>query len=124
MLKKLNYIKRKKMEDFKVRMLDEVCTLETKIHDLEKFITTADVFNNLSWKVRISTRLQLFFMRRYYFWLSQRIGLLCSQGDVEDYTNHTATPAEAEPVAELATEIVAKKVNKSKKKAKKKASNE
>lgn len=111
------------MEDFKVRMLDEACSLETKINALETFVNTDDVFTALSWKVRVATRLQLFFMNRYYFWLVQRINLLCTQADFEDYAHRITTPAEVEPVVEVTAEPV-KKTNKSKKRAKKKVSNE
>lgn len=109
------------MEDFKVRMLDEAEALWAKIIDLEKFVTTSDVFTNLSWKVRMATRFQLFMMRRYYFWLSHRISLLCTPEDITEYTTPVATVEE--PVAEIAAEAP-KKTNKPKKKTKKKVSNE
>ena len=105
------------MEDFKVRMLDEANSLWAKINNLEKFLTTNE-FANLSWKVRISTRLQLFVMRRYYFWLSQRINLLCTPEDIAEYNNPVVVATEA------AVEVEAPKKVKSKKKSKKKVSNE
>jgi hypothetical protein len=108
------------MEDFKVRMLDEAEALWAKIIDLEKFVTTSDVFTNLSWKVRMATRFQLFMMRRYYFWLSHRISLLCTPEDITEYTTPVAVE---EPVIEIAAEAP-KKTNKPKKKTKKKVSNE
>lgn len=108
------------MEDFKVRMLDEAEALWAKIIDLEEFVTTSDVFTNLSWRVRITTRFQLFMMRRYYFWLSHRISLLCTPEDITEYTTPVAVE---EPVVEIASETP-KKNNKPKKKTKKKVSNE
>lgn len=108
------------MEDFKVRMLDEAEALWAKIIDLEKFVTTSDIFTNLSRRVRMTTRFQLFMMRRYYFWLNHRISLLCTPDDITEYTTPVTTIEE--PV-----EIIAeapKKANKSKKKSKKKVSNE
>lgn len=108
------------MEDFKVRMLDEAEALWAKIINLEKFVTTSDVFTNLSWKVRMATRFQLFMMRRYYFWLSHRISLLCTSDDITEYTTPVATVEE--PVEVIAE--APKKASKSKKKSKKKVSNE
>lgn len=108
------------MEDFKVRMLDEAEALWAKIIDLEEFVTTSDVFTNLSWRVRMTTRFQLFMMRRYYFWLSHRISLLCTPEDITEYTTPVAVE---EPVVEIAAETP-KKNNKPKKKTKKKVSNE
>lgn len=108
------------MEDFKVRMLDEAEALWAKIIALEKFVTTSDVFTNLSWRVRMATRFQLFMMRRYYFWLSHRISLLCTPEDITEYTTPVAVE---EPVVEIAAETP-KKNNNPKKKTKKKVSNE
>ena len=108
------------MEDFKVRMLDEAEALWAKIINLEKFVTTSDAFTNLSWRVRMATRFQLFMMRRYYFWLSHRISLLCTPDDITEYT--TPVAAVEEPVEVIAE--APKKTSKPKKKTKKKVSNE
>ena len=59
-------------------------------------------------------------MRRYYFWLSHRISLLCTPEDITEYTTPVAVE---EPVVEITAETP-KKNNKPKKKTKKKVSNE
>lgn len=79
------------MEDFKVRLLDEVCILEDKIHKLEAFVTNKETFSKLSFKLRVATRLQLFFMRHYSLCLAQRIDMVCTPDDIADY----ATPQTA-----------------------------
>ena len=79
------------MEDFKVRLLDEVCILEDKIHKLEAFVTNKETFSQLPFKLRVATLLQLFFMRHYYLCLVQRINMLCTPEDIAYY----ATPQTA-----------------------------
>lgn len=79
------------MEDFKVRLFDEVCILEDKIHKLTAFVTNKETFSKLSFKLRVVTRLQLFFMRHYYLCLAQRMDMVCTPEDIAYY----ATPQTA-----------------------------
>lgn len=72
------------MEDYKIRLLDEIHELQERINRLEVFILTAE-FKKLAWMLKISTKLQLFFMRRYYFWLGQRIDLIISTNEIAEY---------------------------------------
>ena len=72
------------MEDYKFRLLDEVTYLDGKMASLENFITS-DNFKQLKWRTRIHLRIQLFYMRRYYFWLVQRMSYTCSPQELEEY---------------------------------------
>lgn len=101
------------MEDFKVRMIDEAAALNDKIMALEGFIYCNDEFFDLPWKRRVAMRLQLFYMRRYYFWLSKRINWLCSTSDIKEITNPEPVAPMAEPVE--ATETKAPKKTKKRK---------
>ena len=102
------------MEDYKVRMIDEAAALNDKIMALEGFIYCNDEFFDLPWKRRVAMRLQLFYMRRYYFWLSKRINWLCSASDIKEITNPEPVAPVAEPVVE-ATETKAPKKTKKRK---------
>jgi hypothetical protein len=101
------------MEDYKYRLISESEDLDKKIASLEVFITT-DEFRKLKWKIRMHLRLQLFFMRRYFFWLAQRMMYTCTIDDYNEYRAIVDTTNAAENT----------KKPKSKKKPKKKKSNE
>lgn len=101
------------MEDFKFRLLDEVTYLDEKMSSLEKFVDTPD-FKILKWKTRMHLRMQLFYMRRYYFWLAQRMAYSVSTDDMEEYAR-TKFPA---PTTDK------KSKTKNKKNSKKKKNNE
>jgi hypothetical protein len=108
------------MEDFKVRMLDELKSLQEKIGNLEKFICTDTKFKDLNFKHRTSLRVQVFFMRQYAFWLSTRIGWWLTPEDLEEYNTPTTPLLVDEPVSE----VVAEKKPKVKRKARKNTKHE
>lgn len=87
------------MEGYKGRLYDEIFSLEERIHNLENFVNDSVLFNTLSWKLRIATRLQLFFMRRYYFWLANRVSMILTKEDIEYYS--TPVDKVLEPTAEV-----------------------
>lgn len=87
------------MEDFKVRMFEELKSLQEKIFALEKFVYTDEKFKNLAFKHRMSLRIQLFYMRKYSFWLSTRIGWYTTKEDLEEYYNPTCPLLVDEPIA-------------------------
>ena len=103
------------MEDFKVRLMDEAQMLWEKIMGLEDFISTRDEYRAFTFKQKFAMRMQLFFMRRYYFWLCDRISWHCTTEELEEYTTKVETPAVAEPV----TEVTVDKKPKTKRKTKK-----
>lgn len=92
------------MEDYKVRLMDEAQVLYEKIMSLEDFITTRDEYQEFTFKQKFAMRMQLFFMRRYYFWLCNRISWHCTTEDFEEYTTKVETPAVTEPVVEVTVE--------------------
>lgn len=108
------------MEDFKVRLMDEAQMLWEKIVALEDFITTRDEYKEFTFKQKFAMRIQLFFMRRYYFWLCNRISMHCTLAEVEEYNTPTPTLLVDEPVAE----VVAEKKPKVKRKTKKNTKHE
>lgn len=108
------------MEDFKVRMMDEAQALWNKIMSLEDFISTRDEYRAFTFKQKFAMRMQLFFMRRYYFWLCNRISWHCTTEDIEEYTNPAPIMIE-EPVT---TEAVTEKKPKVKRKSKKNTKHE
>jgi hypothetical protein len=107
------------MENFKVRMLDEAGYISEKIGALEKFIEEDEKFTALSFKRRLAMRIQLFYMRRYYFWLATRIGWLCTTEDLVEYSTPVVKQEDAEPIVE-----VVDKKPKVKRRAKKDKNNE
>lgn len=72
------------MEDYKIRLLDEVTYLDEKMASLEKFVYTPE-FKALKWKTRCHLRIQLFYMKRYYFWLAHRMSYSINTDDMEEY---------------------------------------
>lgn len=102
------------MEDYKYRLISESEDLDKKIANLEVF-TTTDEFRKLKWKIRMHLRLQLFFMRRYFFWLAQRMMYTCTIADYNEYLR---------AILDTANDVESIKKPKSKKKPKKKKSNE
>lgn len=108
------------MEGFKVRLMDEVLMLWDKIVALEAFITTSDEYKEFTFKQKFAMRMQLFFMRRYYFWLCLRISMHCTAAEVEEYTNPAPVVKSEEPT----TEVVVEKKPKVKRKAKKNTKHE
>ena len=104
------------MEDYKVRLLDESQALWGKIMSLEDFIATRDEYQEFTFKQKFAMRMQLFFMRKYYFWLCNRISWHCTTEDLEEYVN----PAPIIKVEEsVAADTLAEKKPKVKRKAKK-----
>lgn len=87
------------MEGYKGRLYDEILSLEERIHNLENFVNDLVLFKTLSWKLRMATRLQLFFMRRYYFWLANRVNMILTKEDIEYYS--TPVNKTTEPVTEV-----------------------
>lgn len=108
------------MEGFKVRLMDEAQALWNKIMSLEDFITTRDEYQEFSFKQKVAMRMQLFFMRRYYFWLCNRISMHCTTEEVEEYINPAPVIKAEEPV----TEVVVEKKPKVKRKARKNTKHE
>lgn len=92
------------MEGFKVRLMDEAQMLWEKIVGLEDFIATRNEYQEFTFKQKFAMRMQLFFMRRYYFWICNRISMHCTLTDVEEYSTPTSTLLVDEPVAEIAVE--------------------
>lgn len=109
------------MEDYKVRLMDEAQMLYEKIMSLEDFITTRDEYQEFTCKQKFAMRMQLFFMRRYYFWLCNRISWHCTTEDIEEYANPAPIIKVEEPVA---AEAPAEKKPKVKRKAKKNTKHE
>lgn len=109
------------MEDFKVRMMDEAQALWNKIMSLEDFISTRDEYRAFTLKQKFAMRMQLFFMRRYYFWLCNRISWHCTTEDLEEYANPAPLTKVEEPVV---AEVVTEKKPKVKRKAKKNTKHE
>ena len=108
------------MEGYKMRMFEEGRYIVSRISALEAYINTPD-FKALSWRVKWCMRMQLFFMRRYYFWLAERIELTCSLVDIAEWKNALKEPAT--DVAATSAEIKEKPKTK-RSKSKKKKSNE
>jgi hypothetical protein len=108
------------MEDFKVRLMDEAQSLWNKIMALEDFIATRDEYQEFTCKQKFTMRMQLFFMRRYYFWLCRRISIHCTAEEVEEYTNPAPVVTPEEPTAE----VVVEKKPKVKRKARKNTKHE
>ena len=108
------------MEDFKVRLMDEAQSLLNKIMRLEDFITTRTEYKEFTFKQKFAMRMQLFFMRRYYFWLCHRISMHCTAIEVDEYIN----PAPVGKPEESTTEVVAEKKPKVKRKARKNTKHE
>lgn len=106
------------MEDFKVRLIDESQTLWNKIMSLEDFISTRDEYRAFTLKQKFAMRMQLFFMRRYYFWLCNRISWHCTTEDIEEYANPTPLTKSDEPVIEEVVDKKPKVKRKSKKNTK------
>ena len=106
------------MEDFKVRMMDEAHTLWNRIMSLEDFITTSDEYYKFTFKKKLAMRMQLFFMRRYYFWLCTRIHMHCTADDITEYSNPTPVLLVDEPVSEVIVEKKPKVRRKAKKSTK------
>lgn len=109
------------MEDFKVRLLDEAQSLWYRITALEDFMAARDEYKELTFKHKFAMRMQLFFMRRYYFWLCNRINWHCTSEDIEEYTNPAPLTKAEEPIA---TEVVTEKKPKVKRKSKKNTKHE
>lgn len=108
------------MEGYKMRMFEEVRYIVSKISALEAYLNTPD-FKALSWRVRWCMRIQLFFMRRYYFWLAERMELTCSLDDFAEWKNGVKEPT----TDVVATSVEVKDKPKTKRsKSKKKKSNE
>lgn len=103
-----------------MRMFEEAGYIASKITALETYINTPE-FKTFSWRVRWCMRMQLFFMRRYYFWLAERIDLTCSLDDIAEWKNALKEPAA--DVAATSAEIKEKPKTK-RSKSKKKKSNE
>lgn len=84
-----------------MRMFEEAGYIASRITALETYINTPE-FKTFSWRVRWCMRMQLFFMRCYYFWLAERMDLTCSLTDFVEWENRikesladvTATSAE------------------------------
>lgn len=95
------------MEGYKGRLYDEALSLEERIHNLENFVNDSMLFKTLSWKLRMATRLQLFFMRRYYFWLANRVAMILTKEDIAYYST---------PVNEAIESVTEVKETKKKKK--------
>lgn len=108
------------MENFKIRLMDEAQSLWEKIGALEDFITTRDEYYDLTFKQKFAMRMQLFFMRRYYFWLCNRISMHCTLEDMEEYTQ----PAKVSIVDEPVTEVTTEKKPKVRRRAKRNTKNE
>ena len=108
------------MENFKVRMMDESQALWDKIGRLEDFIATSDEYQEFTFKQKFAMKMQLFFMRNYYFWLSYRVGIHCTAEDITEYNNPTTILLVDEPVAE----VVAEKKPKVRRRAKKNTKHE
>lgn len=108
------------MENYKVRLLDEASYVGEKITSLEKFVYTDEKFWDLSFKKRLAMRIQLFYMRRYHFWLATRIGWTCTKEDMEEYTTPFIKTVIEEPIVEAPVE----KKPKTKRRAKKSKTNE
>lgn len=108
------------MEDFKVRLMDEAQSLWNKIMSLEDFIATRNEYQEFTCKQKLAMRMQLFFMRRYYFWLCHRISMHCTAVEVDEYITPTSTLLVDEPVSE----VVVEKKPKVKRKAKKNTKHE
>lgn len=106
------------MEGYKMRMFEEAGSIASRITALETYINTPE-FKSLSWRVRWCMRMQLFFMRRYYFWLAERIELTCSLGDIAEWKNALKEPAT--DVAATSAEIKDKPKTKRSKSKKKKS---
>ena len=109
------------MEDYKVRLMDEAQMLYEKIMSLEDFITTRDEYQEFTCKQKFAMRMQLFFMRRYYFWLCNRISWHCTTEDIEEYANPAPIIKVEEPVA---AETPVEKKPKVKRKAKRNTKHE
>lgn len=103
-----------------MRMFEEAGYIASRITALETYINTPE-FKTFSWRVRWCMRMQLFFMRRYYFWLAERMELTCSPTDFAEWGNGLK-----EPITEVAsTSAEVKDKPKTKRsKSKKKKSNE
>ena len=108
------------MEDFKSRIIDEATALMDKIVALESFIYRNEAFFDLPFKTRFALRVQLFYMRRYSFWLSKRISWCCTKEDIAETINPEPLAIVEEPVSE----IPAEKKPKAKRRTKKKKTNE
>lgn len=93
------------MEGFKARLLDEAHSLWKKIISLEDFIHTRNEYKEFSFKQKFAMRMQLFFMRRYYFWLCDRVSMHCSAEDITEYNNPTPVLLVEEPVVEADVEV-------------------
>ena len=106
------------MEDFKVRLLDEAQALWDKIMGLEDFISTRDEYHDMTLKQRFGLHMQLFFMRRYYFWLCNRISWHCSVDDIDEYTRKVETIVVEEKTVDVAGEKKPKTKRKTKKNTK------
>ena len=107
------------MEGFKVRLLDESQALWTKILSLEDFILYNDEYKKFTFKQKFAMRMQLFFMRNYYFWLCARVGMHCTADDITEYNNPAPVLLVDEPV-----ELVVEKKPRSKRKSKKNTKHE
>ena len=112
------------MDDFKVNMLDEAKYLSEKIFKLEEFTETNKEFLELPFLKRVVMKIQLFYMRRYYFWLSQRINWICTKGDLAEYETLKDTFEDTEVKEEVVIENIADKNIKTKRRAKKSKTNE
>lgn len=106
------------MEDFKVRMLDEAQALWKNIMSLSDFIATNKKYKELSFKEKFAMRMQLLFMRNYYFWLCRRVGLHCTAEDITEYSNTSPILLVDEPVEEIVIEKKPKVRRKAKKNTK------
>lgn len=106
------------MEGFKVRLLDESQALWEKIMKLEDFLYTSDEYQKFTFKQKFAMRMQLFFMRRYYFWLCNRVTMHCTAEDIEEYSTPSPILLVDEPVAEVTVEKKPKTRRKAKKNTK------
>lgn len=103
-----------------MRMFEEAGYIASKITALETYINTPE-FKTFSWRVRWCMRMQLFFMRCYYFWLAERMELTCSPTDFVEWGNGLKEPPT--DVASTSAEVKDKPKTK-RSKSKKKKSNE
>lgn len=104
------------MEEFKIRMIEEVHDLGNKITNLAVFVKESNDFKNLSFKNKVYMVMQKYHMKKYYKYLMKRIDLNTTQEEIDEYNQRKADKEKKMKVAKKAskTNNKAKKRNETK----------
>jgi hypothetical protein len=94
------------MEEFKVRMLEELHDLSHKITKVVTFIKESNEYKNLSFKNKFYMARQCYHMKKYHKYLMKRIDINTTQEEIDEYNQRKADKEKKMKAAKKASKTI------------------